>query len=256
MTLELFPLGWKVAMRHFAIYRKNFISNVLPTVTDPIFYMIVFGYWLGSHVNQMNGMPYAKFLGPGMVLTTCLYTAFFEASYGFFIRMEFQGVYHAMMTTPVGAREILAGEFFWIALKSAAMATVTSIVLAAAGLVEVTYLPLIPLLGGLAGLGCGAIGLISAGYVRNMDQFQTVYALVISPMFFVSGIFFPVDQLPIWIQRICMLSPLYHGVKIGQATLWGKDVAHTWLYNGSALLLICSVLMFWAVRKLYPKLYQ
>lgn len=254
--LETFPLGWKVAMRHWAIYRKNFLSNILPTVTDPIFYMIVFGYWLGGHVNQIEGMAYAKFLGPGMVLTTCLYTAFFEASYGFFIRMEFQGVYHAMMTTPVGAREILVGEFFWVALKGAVTATVTAIVLTLAGLVDATYLPLIPLLGALAGLGCGSIGLISAGYVRNMDQFQTVYALVISPMFFVSGIFFPVEQLPPWIQKICWLSPLFHGVKVGQATLWGKNVAATWAVHGSLLALISAALMFWAIRKIYPKLYQ
>src|SRR5437868_6469297 len=111
---ETMQLSWKVAMRHWAVYQKNFFSNILPTVTDPIFYMVVFGYWLGNHVSQIQGMQYAHYLAPGMVLTTCLYTAFFEASYGFYIRMEFQGVYHAMTTTPVGAREILFGEFIWV----------------------------------------------------------------------------------------------------------------------------------------------
>jgi len=249
-------LGWKVAMRNWAIYRKNFFSNILPTVTDPVFYMIVFGYWLGSHVAQIQGMQYANYLGPGMVLTTCLYTAFFEASYGFYIRMEFQGVYHAMMTTPVGAREILIGEFIWIALKSSAMATVTAIVLALFGVVSVKFLFLVPLIGALAGVGCGAIGLISAGYVRNIDQFQTVYALVISPMFFVSGIFFPIDQLPSWIQKLCFISPLYHGVLLGQSTLWAKNMPAIWALNGSALVGITALLSLWAIKKIYPKLYH
>lgn len=253
---ESLNLSWKVAMRHWAVYRKNFFSNILPTITDPAFYLIVFGYWLGAHVNDIEGMPYARFLAPGMVLTTCLYTAFFEASYGFFIRLEFQSVYQAMVTTPVGPREIIIGEFIWVALKGGAMALVTAIVLGIAGVASFTYLPLIPVLGAIAGIGCGAIGLVSAGYVRNIDQFQTVYALVISPMFFVSGIFFPLTQLPAWINVICAISPLYHGVRMGQATLWGKNVLSTWAIHGGALLLICLVLIAWATKKIYPKLYQ
>lgn len=254
--LESCVLSWKVAMRHFAVYRKNFFANILPTITDPAFYLLVFGYWLGQHVSEIHSMPYAQYLAPGMVLTTCLYTAFFEASYGFFVRMHYQSVYQAMVTTPVGAREILGGEFIWVALKGAAMSTVTALVLALLGVVKFDYLFLIPFIGGAVGLGCGAIGLFSAASVRNIDQFQTVYALVISPMFFVSGIFFPVEQLPPWIQAICHFSPLYHGVRLGQAVLWGQEIVPTFAKHGSFLAILCFALALAAVRKAHPKLYQ
>lgn len=253
---ETLQLSWKVAMRHWAVYQKNLFANMLPTITDPIFYLIVLGYWLGSHVADINGMKYLNYLAPGMVLTTCLYTAFFETSYGFYIRMEFQGVYHAMVTTPVGAREVLIGEFIWVALKGAVMSVITALILVVAGVAEITYLPLVPILGALVGLAIGGIGLISAGYVRNMDQFQTVYSLVIAPMFFVSGIFFPMEQIPSWIRGICFISPLYHGVRLGQSLLWAKDLGSTWAVHGSALVFLCTVLVYWAWRKIYPKLYQ
>lgn len=254
--LEFWRLGWKVAMRHFAVYRKNFFSNILPTLVDPAFYLIVFGYWLGSRVTSIEGMSYDRYLAPGMVLTTCLYTAFFEASYGFFVRLEFQSIYRAMVTTPVGPREILLGEFIWIALKGGVMASAVAVVLCLLGVVQPTYLFLVPFLGALTGVGCGAIGLLAAGLVRNIDQFQTVYALVISPMFFVSGIFFPIEQLAPWIQRVCFLSPLYHGVRMGQAALWETDVARVWLVHGGSLLALAAVIVFVAVKKAYPKLYQ
>lgn len=253
---EFFYLSWKVAMRNWAVYQKNFTANILPTIVDPAFYLVVFGYWLGSHVQQIEGMPYLRYLAPGMVLTTCLYTAFFEASYGFFVRREFQGVYKAMVTTPIGPHEIIAGEMIWVMLKGAAMATVVALVLAVFRVIDVRYLALVPIIGGLVGLGCGGIGLLSASLVRNIDQFQTVYALIISPMFFVSGIFFPVEHLSPWIRAACQLSPLYHGVKMGQATLWPGDLLRAWLVHGSALVALTVVILILATRKAYSKLYR
>jgi lipooligosaccharide transport system permease protein len=189
-------LSWLVAMRHWAIYRKDFWANMLPTIVDPVLFIMVFGYWLGAHISNLGGMPYLQYMAPGLAVTTALFTAFFESSYGFYVRMTFENIFKALLTTPVGPNEILAGEFIWVALKGTAMASGVSLVLLAFQIVSPQWIWLVPLLGALVGLSCGAIGLIATAMVSNINQFQTVYALLISPMFFISGVFYPVERCP------------------------------------------------------------
>lgn len=255
MMLETWVLSWRVAMRHWAIYKKDFFANVLPTVVDPALFIVVFGYWLGAHIQQLDGMPYVTYMAPGIAATTALFTAYFESSYGFFVRMSFENIYKALMTTPIGPTEIIIGEYIWVTLKGAIMAGLVGVVLLAFGVVKPGYLWLMPFMGGLVGLSCGAMGLLSTAYVRNINQFQTVYALLISPMFFISGVFYPIEQMPRFLQFVCYLSPLYHGVRLSQSAMWGQDIVSTWLIHGSSLVALTIVLMIWAWKKIYPKLY-
>lgn len=253
---ETLHLSWLVAMRHWAIYRKDFFSNILPTVVDPALFLLVFGYWLGAHVTAMEGVPYLRYVAPGIAASTALFTAYFESSYGFFVRLVFENIYKALMTTPVGPREIILGEFIWVGLKGTLMASCVGVVLLALGVVHAEFIWLLPIMGALVGLSCGALGLIATGYVRNINQFQTVYALLISPMFFVSGVFYPIAQMPEAVRWLCYLSPLYHGVRLSQSALWAQDVGVTWAVHGSSLLLLTAVLMAWAWKRIQPKLYQ
>ncbi len=253
---EFWVLSWRVAMRHWAIYRKDFFANILPTIVDPTLFILVFGVWLGSHITNLEGRSYLEYMAPGIASTTVLFTAYFESSYGFYVRLVYENIFKALMTTPISAKEILAGEFIWVALKGAIMALLVGLVLLIFGVAKLQYLWLMPVMGALLSMACGAIGLISTSFVRNMNQFQTVYALLISPMFFISGVFYPTNQMPVPLQWVCYMSPLYHGVRLSQSSLWAEDVGATWLIHGGALLLITAGLMTWAAKRIYPKLYS
>ena len=98
-----------------------------------------------------------------MVATTALFTAFFECSYGFYVRMTFESVFKAMLTTPVGVREIVLGEFLWVFIRAALMAAGVGLVLAVMGLLpNVWAIFVFPFIGGLLAVPCGAIGLLAA----------------------------------------------------------------------------------------------
>jgi lipooligosaccharide transport system permease protein len=253
--LEFWTLSWRVAMRHWSIYKKDFWANILPTLVDPALFILVFGFWLGSHISDLNGISYLTYMAPGIAATTALFTAYFESSYGFYVRLVYENIFKALMTTPIGPHEIIAGEYLWVALKGAIMAFFCGLVLVAFGVVIPTFLPLVAIMGALLGLACGAMGLIATAYVRNMNQFQTVYALLISPMFFISGVFYPIEQMPKLLQFICYLSPLYHAVRLSQSALWSQEILSTWLLHGSALLVLTAILMVWSWKKIHPKLY-
>ena len=255
-SIEFWELSCRVAYRHWAIYKKDFLSNILPSVVDPALFILVFGYWLGSYVAEIEGKSYLRFMAPGLAATTALFTAFFESSYGFYVRMNFENIFKALLTTPIGPNEILCGEFLWVGFKGMIMATGVTIVLLLFGVVELKFCWLIPVMGTLVGVSCGAIGLIATAFVKNINQFQTVYALLISPMFFMSGVFFPVSQMPAPLQALCWLSPLFHGVRLSQSALWAENVLATWMIHGSCLLGLTVAVVWWAHKKVHPKLYS
>ena len=250
--LETLRISFKVAERHWLIYRKDFLANIAPTIVDPVMFILAFGFGLGAHIAQINGQDYVSYMGPGLTVSPALYTAFFEMGYNFYIRFTYEGVYQAMLTTPIGVRELIIGEYMWVAAKGAFMSLLVAIVLIAFKVVDPTYFLLIPLLGALVGICCGAIGLIANSLIRNINQFQTIYALLIAPMFFFSGIFYPLDSIPSSIRWLTYLSPLHHGVKLGQQILWGKiELGSFGLHLGS---LTAMTLVLVSIS--YPRIYR
>ena len=254
--LETIQLSWRWTLRNMAIYRKDFFANILPTIFEPIFFMMSLGIGLGAYVSDMDGLSYTKFMAPGLAVATAMFTAFFETSYNFYVRLTYEGVYKAALTTPIGYNEILLGECFWIMIKGALMCTGVSLIFAAFSAAELQYLWLMPFVGALLAISCAGLGIISTALVRNINQFQTVYTLLISPMFFFSGIFFPVSQLPSPLQTAAHIFPLYHGVALSQAILWNRDILNAMVFNGGALLVLAIVFIFVGRRLIIPKLHS
>src|SRR6476620_7842901 len=99
--------------------------------------------------------------------------------------MTYENVFKAMLTTPIGVKEVVMGEMIWVGLKGALMAVGVAIVLALFGLMINPWLiPLVSLVGFLVALPCGAIGLLATAMVNNINQFQSVYSFLIAPLYF------------------------------------------------------------------------
>lgn len=247
-------LSWHVVVRNWTVYRKDFLANISPTLADPALMMASLGIGLSPFIGQIGGLSYAQFLGPGLVATTALFTAFFESSYGFYVRMTFESVFKAMLTTPIGVREVVIGEFLWVFIRAALMAACVGLVLAVMGLIpNPMALLLFPLIGGLLGVPCAAIGLLAAGKVRNINQFQTVYSFLIAPIYFLSGVFFPLVDGSI-LHRVVQFSPFYHGVRLLQMSAWNQGSLAGVAYHLGALLAFTVVLCWWADRSIGRKL--
>lgn len=252
---ETWKLSLHIVRRNWWVYRKDFLANISPTISDPAFMIFSLGIGLGAFVADVQGRSYLQYIAPGLAVSTALFTAFFETSYGFYIRMTFETVFKAMLTTPIGVREIVLGEFLWVALKSALMVFGVSFVLLGFGLFKnPANLLLAPLLGVLVGLPLGAIGLVATCFVRNINQFQTVYSFLISPLYFFSGIFFPIDQMPAWLQWLAKCLPLYHGVKLSQSLYWDEGIGQAWSVHAPILIGYSALLLTWAYVKVKSKL--
>jgi len=236
--LESLQLSFHIVRRNWTVYKKDLLANVSPTVADPALVMVSLGLGLGAYLTNIQGMSYMHFLAPGLTVATSLFTSFFESSYGFYVRMTYENVFKAMLTTPIGVKEVVLGELIWVGLKGAVMAVGVAIVLALFGLMANTWLfPALAIVGFLVAVPCGAMGLIATAMVRNINQFQTIYSFIIAPLYFLSGIFFPIDQMATPVRIAAEFFPLIHGVRLAQALFWSRDIVDAFMFSGGILLL-------------------
>lgn len=252
---ETLSLALHITRRNWLVYRKDLIANISPTVADPALIMVSLGLGLGGYLTNVQGMSYMQYLAPGLTIATSLFTSFFESSYGFFVRMTYENVFKAMLTTPIGLREVVLGEMLWVGIKGAVMSIGVTIVLALFGMMaDPALIPLLGIVGFLVALPCGAMGLLSTALVRNINQFQTVYSFLIAPLYFLSGIFFPISEMAGPVRFLAEFFPLIHGVRLAQSVFWNREIGLTFLIHGGILAFQSLVLCTLAYKQIRKKL--
>ncbi|MBC7779458.1 MAG: ABC transporter permease [Proteobacteria bacterium] len=207
--------------RNFMVWRKLAIPSMLGNFADPAFYMLALGYGLGSLLPAVEGMSYIAFLAAGTICYSTMNTATFEALYSAFSRMQIQRTWDAILNAPLSLDDIVTGETLWAATKSVFSGVAILVVVWVLGLAESwQVLWLIPL-ALLIGLCFAGMGLIMTALAPNYDFFMYYFTLVVTPMTLLCGVFFPVTQLPGWLQAVSAALPLSHAVAIARPLLAG-----------------------------------
>jgi lipooligosaccharide transport system permease protein len=207
--------------RMFLVWKKLAIASVLGNIADPMIALVAFGYGLGSLLPEVEGVRYVVFLAAGTVCMSTMYAATFEATYSSFSRMHIQRTWDGIMNAPIELEDVLLAELTWAATKSFMSGVAIMMVVAALGLVPAwTALWILPLVV-LIGLAFAAIGLVINAFAKGYDFFTFYFTLAITPMAFMSGVFFPVSQMPEWLQMVGQVLPLTHAVAIARPLLLG-----------------------------------
>jgi lipooligosaccharide transport system permease protein len=210
-----------VWLRNFLVWKKLAIPSVLGNLADPMIYLFGLGYGLGGLLPQVGGVPYIVFLAAGTVCSSTMNAASFEALYSGFSRMHVQKTWEAIMNAPVSLDDVVAGEWLWAAAKATLSGAAILIVIALLGFVQsplaLWALPAIF----LTGLCFAGMGLIITALAPSYDFFMYYFTLLITPMMLLSGVFFPVEQLPQGIQWAAEVLPLSHSVQLIRPLLSG-----------------------------------
>lgn len=204
------------------MYTKLYKSSFALNFAEPILYLTAMGFGLGAFVTEIRGMPYINYIAPGIIASSSMFAAIYECTYGTFVRMAFQKTFDAILATPVGIDDLVAGEMMWGATKSILYGTTIIIVISLFGLVASPLIALVIPLLFVTGLIFAEISLIFVAKVPGIDSFNYFYTLFMTPMFLFSGIFFPIDTLPPAVAKIAFFTPLYHLVNICRAFALGN----------------------------------
>lgn len=208
--------------RNGDVFRRLWRSEAPGFAIEPIIILIAFGFGFGAYIGMVDGQPYIEFIAPGIVVAYAMYSATFECTYGSYARLAYQNTYDAILATPLSAEDITAGEIFWGATRSMMTGSAILAISAAFRLVPSPWAMLIPLVIFLEGLMFGAISLSFTSLVPAISTFNYLYTLFINPMFFLSGVFFPLSAFPEIIQSLSWVAPLTPVVHITRALFQGS----------------------------------
>ncbi|MCW2311167.1 lipooligosaccharide transport system permease protein [Rhodoferax antarcticus] len=255
---ELSMRWWPVFLRNLLVWRKLAIPSLVGNIAEPLMWLLAFGYGMGALVGKIKvdgiEVPYILFLASGSICMSAMNAASFEALYSAFSRMHVQKTWDGIMNAPVNLDNIVLAEMLWAAFK--AIFTVTAIlgVMLALG---ISYSPKLliawPVLLGV-GITFSCLALIFNALAKGYDFFTYYFTLFLTPMMFLSGIFFPLEQLPPLVRAISQWLPLTNAVALVRPMFmdqWPTD----WL-RPLLVLTTYTVGGFWLALALTRKRFQ
>ena len=254
---------WPVFLRNMLVWRKLAIPSLVGNIAEPLMWLVAFGYGMGKLVGQVpvataDGgsihVPYLLFLASGSICMSAMNAASFEALYSAFSRMHVQKTWDGIMNAPVRLDDVVLAEMLWAAFK--ALFTVTAIlgVMLALGISHSPKLLVawVVLLG--VGIMFSSIALIFNALAKGYDFFTYYFTLVLTPMMFLSGVFFPREQLPPIVRAISDWLPLTNAVELVRPLFMDQWPAHPWRH--SLVLVVTTVVAFWVAMALTRKRFR
>jgi lipooligosaccharide transport system permease protein len=232
---------WKVWHRNFDVFTKTLKVNFLPSLLEPILYLLAFGFGLGGFIPSIQGQSYIAFIAPALVAISVMNGSFFECTFASFVRMYFQKTFDAIVATPVSVEEVVAGELLWGATRATINTTIVLAVVAAFGLISTPLFLLVIPLAFFGGLMFASMAMCFTSLAPNIDFFNFPSFLFLTPMFFLCGTFFPLTSLPSAAQGVAMALPLTHVVDVTRALVSG----HLEPILGLNPLILVSVSLIW-----------
>lgn len=208
--------------RNFLVWKKLAVASVLGNIADPLITLLAFGYGLGSLLKEVDGIPYIHYLASGSICMSIMWAASFEALYSAFSRMHVQKTWDALLNAPLALDDVVLAEMLWAATKSIFSGVAILLVMFGLGIgLHPHTLLVLPLLF-LIGMTFGSLGLVFNALAKGYDFFTYYFTLVLTPMIFLSGVYYPSAQLPSWLQAIAHVLPLNAAVNLVRPLLLGS----------------------------------
>ncbi len=228
--------------RNRDVFLKLWHSEAPGFVAEPIIIILAMGVGLGAYIGFVDGQRYIEFIVPGIVASYAMFSASFECTYGSFVRMEYQKTFDAIIATPLNVEDVIAGEIFWGATRSLMTGTIILAMAAAFQLVHSFWALLIPALSLLEGIMFASIAMLFTSFVPAIYSFNYFFTLFVTPMFFFSGVFFPLSSFPEMVQTLSWIAPLTPVVHLSQALISGRIELN--LLWSLALIIVLIALFF------------
>ena len=249
---------WPVFLRNLMVWRKLALPSLVGNIAEPLMWLVAFGYGMGALVGPValgdTKVPYILFLASGSICMSAMNAATFEALYSAFSRMHVQKTWDGIMNTPVSLDDIVLAEMLWAAFK--ALFTVTAImgVMLALGISHSPRLLVAWPVLLCAGIMFSSIALIFNALAKGYDFFTYYFTLVLTPMMFLSGVFFPRSQLPDVVRQVSDWLPLTNTVELVRPLFmdrWPEDPL-----RHAAVLAAYTLVAFWVALALTRKRFR
>jgi ABC-2 type transport system permease protein len=235
-----------------ARFRRTLWQSVATPVLTTVLYFVVFGSAIGSRIGSVDGVAYAAFIVPGLMLLTVFTESLNNASFGIHMP-RFTGTIYEILSAPVSTAELVAAYVGAAATKSVllgllilATASLFTPLTLAHPLAMLVYLLLVAFAFSLAGF---IIGVLAEGW----EALQFIPMLVITPLTFLGGVFYSIDMLPPAWQTVSLFNPIVYIISGFRYCFFGTGDVSIWISLAALTGFIVAALavIAWIVRTGY-----
>lgn len=220
------------------------------SVLGPVMFLSAMGFGLGSMVQEgrsFQGAEYLPFFATGILAASAFQSGAFHGSYPIMSKMTWQRNYEAMLASPLSVRDILLGEVLWSGAMLAQTSFFFFLVMAMFGVFDSPLaLAAVPVVV-LVGMAASSVVMAFTATRQTDEAYTWMFRFIVTPLFLLSGTFFPIEELPTWGRAVAFATPLYHGVElVRQLTIYDLEVSA--IVHLAYLFLLLAVGVAWGLR--------
>ena len=225
---------------YVAEYRLRNMSKWLGAIVafglgNPVLYLLSVGIGIGALVDSTSGadnpigVPYLTFLAPALLATAAIQSAMDETTFPTMQGFLWDKSFFAMISTQLMARDLVGGIMIASSIRCSFNTLIYAGVLVLFGAIPLTSVPVLVFAAIFAGISFACVMLAVTSFVKQDDGFYAIVGrFVLTPMFMFSGTFYPLESLPIYLQWVGWISPVWHATNLGRNLSYGLEVA-PWL---------------------------
>jgi len=217
------PVGLGTLVKRELVRTYKVINQVIwPPIITTVLYVLVFGLGLGSRVQSVQGVSYAAFLIPGLIMLQVIDQTYGESSSSLF-QSRFMTSIHELLVAPLSAAEIVTG----FVLSSVLRALLIAFLILGVGFVMVHTLPqnwtLYFAMTILVATLFASIGIIFGLLAEKFDHIAVFTTFVITPLVFVGGVFTSAQFLPPLVRQISLFNPMFYMIDAFRYSFTGRS---------------------------------
>jgi lipooligosaccharide transport system permease protein len=200
-------------------YRRTWRGRIISTFLNPVLFLAGMGFALGSMVDRGAGdaqlpIPFITFVATGLLAANAMQVGFGEGAWPIMAGIKWRKTFDAVLVTPLTVADLINGLLLWGAIHLAFALGVFALIAVLFGAIEPlpALLALFPAV--LGGLAFQAVATAITSRLEDETGLTTMMRFGIVPMFLFSGTFFPISQLPDWLEPVAIATPLFHAVDL------------------------------------------
>jgi len=231
--------SWYVAEHRLRAMRAFAVSLLVLMFANPVLYLFALGLGLATLVQQeVGGVSFLVFVAPGLLAGAAFMGGAEESTYPVLTGFKFNPIFFSMAASPISPKQVGNGVFIGTAVRVIPTVVVYYGILLLFGAVPLAS-------GALSILSASLVGMTAAALVtwytstveEDKGQMAVIMRFIVTPLFLFSGTFFPLSQLPVYLQWIGWISPLWHATELGRVVSYGMPEP-IWLTTAHVVVLV------------------
>jgi len=203
----------------------NFMMTIAPPAVTTALYFVVFGTLIGQHIGSVNGLSYAQYIAPGLIMLPIITGSYGQAGLAFVVAKLHRQI-DEQLVSPQPSWMIVVNYVSGGSLRGIIVGVVAGIItlLFTRASVRHVFMTIAVLL--LVSLVSSLAGFMNGLFAKSLDQVTWVSSFVLTPLTYLSGVFYSVSMLPAWAQKLSLADPIFHMVNLFRYSMFGTSDAH------------------------------